>query len=177
MMTLEEALAIVQEAIDCGGKAQIDGPTIPKAIEPDGFDDMTAAERIRWRIETSAREKTAKDAIEKRREIAQRAFDKRVHDAVKRILKEEGAEIEHLRGEGLPFRFTSPAAKPHSKPRATIKQVAAHVREMAAGTEFTTSDIVDAVGGSSNTITNGIKRAQEEGVQIERLNQTTYKVA
>ena len=177
MMTLDEALAIVQEAIHCGGEVQIDSPPIHEAIEPDGFDNMTASDRIRWRIKASASEKAAKDAAEKERKTAQREFDKRVKDAVKRVLKEEGAERSHMRDEGLPERFLDGDERSPSKRRASINDVAAHVGDMAAGTEFTTKDIVDAVGGSSNTIANGIKLAQEQGVQIKRLNQTTYKVA
>ena len=87
------------------------------------------------------------------------------------------AEPGHLRDEGLPARFVDGNQRSPSKRRGSITDVAAHVRGMPAGTEFTTSDIVDAVGGFSNTITNGIKRAQEQGTKIERLNQTTYKVA
>ena len=176
MMTLDEALAIVQEAID-RGTVTYESPPIPEAIEPDGFDDLTAAERIRWRIETSAKAKADRDAAFKEWEKAQDLFENRVHRAIKRVLKEEGAEMSHLLDEGLPAAYGPGGARPQSKPRATIKQVAAHVRELAAGTEFTAKSIADVVGGSSNTITNGIKRAQEQGAQIERLNQTTYKVA
>ena len=84
--------------------------------------------------------------------------------------------MSHLVKEGLPVAYSFQATRSPSKRRWSITDVAAHVRGMVAGTEFTAKDIADAVGGSSNTITNGIKRAQEQGAKIERLNQTTYKV-